>query len=77
MRVQWLAHNGAKDTQVLPANLQTFKELNPAVTAVELPELNHLFQTCTPGLPNEYASLPEDISPTALAAIIDWLNARF
>ncbi|MDE5608502.1 MAG: alpha/beta fold hydrolase [Muribaculaceae bacterium] len=77
VHVPWLALNGAKDTQVLPANLQTFMELNPAVTAVELPDLNHLFQTCTTGLPNEYAVLPEDISPTALAAILDWLNARF
>ncbi|MDE6802839.1 MAG: alpha/beta hydrolase [Muribaculaceae bacterium] len=75
--VPWLALNGSKDTQVLPGNLQTFKKLNPNVTTVELPNLNHLFQTCTTGLPNEYASISEDFSPTALSVILDWLNERF
>lgn len=75
--VPWLALNGSKDTQVLPANLSTFKELNPAVEAVELPGLNHLFQNAGTGLPNEYAAISEDFAQSALDAILLWLNARF
>lgn len=77
VKIPWLALNGSKDTQVLPANLQTFKELNPSVTTVELPDLNHLFQRSVTGLPDEYARLSDDFAPSALAAILDWLNSRF
>lgn len=70
----WLALNGELDTQVLPANLSTITQLNPAADTRLLPAHNHLFQHATTGLPTEYQSIAEDISPETLAAIADWLN---
>jgi len=72
----WLALNGDRDTQVLPANLLTIKELNPAACIIELKNLNHLFQRCITGLPTEYASIQEDISPEALEAMLLWLDSN-
>lgn len=74
--VPWLALNGEKDTQVHPDNLITFKELNPIVDTLLLPDHNHLFQHCITGLPNEYASINEDFSEDALEAILEWLDNR-
>jgi pimeloyl-ACP methyl ester carboxylesterase len=74
-----LAINGSKDVQV-PAdpNLklieQALKEAgNENVTIVELPDLNHLFQTAQTGLPDEYYSIEETMSPVALEVMGDWL----
>jgi hypothetical protein len=44
---------------------------------VELPRLNHLFQTAGTGAPTEYATIDETISPVALARIADWITQRF
>lgn len=76
VKVPWLALNGEKDLQVLPANLTTIKQLCPAATVVELPGHNHLFQHATTGLMNEYATLPESISEETLKAILDWLGEQ-
>ena len=46
------------------------------VTVVELPGLNHLFQTCTTGSPSEYSGIEETISPTALTMMSDWILER-
>jgi hypothetical protein len=46
------------------------------VTVVELPGLNHLFQTAKTGSPNEYGSIQETISPVALKKVGDWLTAH-
>lgn len=73
--VSWLALNGEKDFQVLPANLETIGALNPKATTMLLPEHNHLFLKCTTGLIQEYATLPGDISEETLKAIGDWLDA--
>lgn len=70
----WLALNGAKDTQVLPANLETIKTLNPITDTKLLDGHNHLFQTCTTGLPDEYPSAGQSPSPETLAIILKWLN---
>lgn len=75
--VPWLALNGDKDIQVLPANLSTIKELNSEAETILLPSHNHLFQQCTSGLVQEYATIPESISATTLDAIATWLNAQF
>ncbi len=70
----WLALNGAKDTQVLPANLDTFKALNNKVDTMLLDGHNHLFQECSTGLVQEYPTLPESISDLTLNAIQSWLD---
>lgn len=73
--VPWLALNGSHDMQVLPANLTTIKELNQAADTRLLDRHNHLLQRCSTGLVQEYASIPEDISPDALETILHWLNS--
>lgn len=76
-----LAINGSKDLQV-PAkvNLEAIQNAlekggNDAVTTKELTGLNHLFQECETGSPNEYAQIEQTISPIALEAIVDWLDS--
>jgi hypothetical protein len=44
---------------------------------VELAGLNHLFQTCTTGLPYEYPAIEETFAPRALQTIGEWVDARF
>jgi hypothetical protein len=74
-----LALNGSKDVQVIAttnlagikASLQ--KSRSPKYDVIELPGLNHLFQTCIRCSPAEYGDLEETFSPTALAIIDDWL----
>ena len=75
-----LAINGSKDLQV-PAeqNIPAIKAAvesngNKHVTVEILPNLNHLFQTCKTGSPNEYATLEETFSPDALKVIAKWMN---
>lgn len=77
-----LALNGSKDLQV-PAskNLseikRAFKESgNDKLTAIELPNLNHLFQETTTGLPTEYGEIEQTFSPKALNEILIWLKKR-
>ena len=43
---------------------------------VQLPGLNHLFQTATTGSPTEYATISETFSPAALEIIATWINAH-
>jgi hypothetical protein len=47
------------------------------VTIVELPGLNHLFQTAKTGAPGEYADIEETFSPAPLERMASWINARF
>ena len=71
-----LALNGEKDLQV-PAdiNLERIKALvKGRVTVKKYPGLNHLFQHCTTGLPYEYGSIEETISPEVLKDIADWIK---
>ncbi len=72
-----LAINGSKDLQV-PAkeNLQVIKDVfasSNKVTIKELENLNHLFQECKTGLPNEYGTIEQTISPKALEEISNWI----
>ena len=77
-----LAINGSKDLQVPPA--EDLAEVahalhaggNSQVTIKELPNLNHLFQTCKTGSPTEYAQIQETMAPIALATIADWIAAH-
>jgi len=43
---------------------------------LELPGLNHLFQTAKTGSPSEYASIEETMSPKALDIITTWVSKR-
>jgi pimeloyl-ACP methyl ester carboxylesterase len=77
LRMPVLALDGSKDLQVLadqnvPALREALKA-NPRATVVELPSLNHLFQTATTGAPTEYAQIEETLSPAALQLIADWV----
>lgn len=74
-----LAINGSKDLQV-PAtvNLEAIKKGleaggNKNVTTKELPNLNHLFQECTTGSPEEYAKIEQTFSPVALNEVLNWV----
>jgi fermentation-respiration switch protein FrsA (DUF1100 family) len=74
-----LAINGSKDLQVPPAvNLTAIKTAlakggNKNVTTKELPGLNHLFQECKTGLPDEYSTIEQTISPAALDEVTKWI----
>jgi fermentation-respiration switch protein FrsA (DUF1100 family) len=77
-----LALNGEKDLQVPPKeNIEAIKKAlakggNTKGTAIVLPNLNHLFQECTTGSPNEYATIEQTFSPTALTEIVKWVQAQ-
>jgi len=77
-----LAINGEKDLQVPPKeNLEAIKKAlakggNKRVTIKELPNLNHLFQECKTGLPDEYATIEQTFSPIALTEILKWLQTQ-
>lgn len=77
-----LAINGEKDLQVPPKeNLEAIKNAftkggNKKVTTKELPNLNHLFQECKTGSPDEYATIEQTFSPTALTEILKWLQTQ-
>lgn len=74
--ISWLALNGDKDLQVPVESLATIKDLNHGVDTETMPGHNHLFQKATTGLPQEYSSLPEDISEETLTKIAEWLDKK-
>ncbi len=83
VRCPILALNGSLDLQVDPKlNLPELKTAlaasgNKDIQVVELPGLNHLFQTAKTGSPTEYRAIEETMSPSALNTISDWLSKRF
>ncbi len=77
-----LAITGSTDLQV-PAeeNLAAIREAlaaggNRDVTTVLAPNLNHLFQHATTGLPQEYGQIEETMAPEVLDRIASWVRAR-
>ena len=74
-----LALNGEKDLQVsADVNLDAIKTAlakggNKKVTTKKLPNLNHLFQECATGSPDEYATIEQTFSPMALEEISSWI----
>ena len=78
LRCPTLAIWGSNDVQVLPgpnhAAIDRAIARNSKVdaTLLILPGLNHLLQASESGLPDEYDSIEETISPTALKAIRSW-----
>jgi len=79
VRCPVLALNGEKDLQVEPKqNLGAIRAAlerggNPHHTLKELPGLNHLFQTCQTGSPNEYQQIEETFAPEALEELASWI----
>lgn len=77
-----LAINGEKDVQVDPklnlAHIENSlkKAGNKHVTIKNLPDLNHMFQTCKTGAMSEYQSIEETMSPIALKTISDWIHGQ-
>ena len=77
-----LAINGGKDLQVPPKeNLEVIKKAlakggNKKVTTKEFPNLNHLFQECKTGSPDEYATIEQTFSPIALTEIFKWIQTQ-
>ncbi|MBP1677198.1 MAG: hypothetical protein H6Q20_1757 [Bacteroidetes bacterium] len=75
-----LAIIGSKDLQV-PAevNLKAIEQAlvkgkNKHFVVKELPAMNHLFQDCQTGSPNEYAVIEQTISPSVLDLIATWIK---
>jgi len=73
------ALNGERDCQVIPSqNLTAIKLFLPKSKkniVKEYPGLNHLFQHCTMGLPNEYSQIEETILPEVLQDIAQWIQS--
>lgn len=82
VKVPVLAVNGELDLQVpVKENLDGIRGAlaaggNKDVTIRSFPKLNHLFQTSTTGLPREYASISETMSPEVLTVVSDWIKSR-
>lgn len=82
VRCPVLALIGENDLQVPPlANLMAIQNAlekagNTDITTLELPGLNHLFQHCETGSPDEYAKIAETFAPFALEIISTWLKER-
>lgn len=73
--------NGEKDLQVIAStNVDALKNNLPKNKKSQVkiyPELNHLFQECTTGLPTEYINIEQTISPIVLEDIASWLKQLF
>ena len=80
VKVPVLALNGEKDLQVPPKeNLGAIRKAlarNKNATVKELPGLNHLFQEAKTGLPQEYGTIEQTISPVALTEISSWIGKQ-
>jgi uncharacterized protein len=74
-----MALNGGLDLQVSPdSNLKAIEKSlkkagNKNVIVREYDRLNHLFQECTTGLPNEYSTIEQTFSPAVLSDMSEWL----
>ena len=72
--------NGSKDLQVLASqNLPAYEKIiadygKTNLTLREMPDLNHLFQHCETGSPNEYFTIDETISPEVLEMIVGFVK---
>lgn len=73
-----LAVNGKKDVQVdAELNLGALRRLLPknkknCIKAYD--NLNHLFQHCTTGMPDEYGNIEETFSEEVLQDIVEWIE---
>ncbi len=64
-------------SKILPVLETAFKKsLHSDYTLIEVPDLNHTFQTCKTGALSEYETIKETMAPIALNTIADWIVAR-
>ena len=70
-----LALQGSKDSQVVAEpNKKAIERLCGKNLRYEMLEgLNHLFQHCTTGSPDEYMLIEETFAPEAMKALADWI----
>ena len=72
--------NGSKDLQVIASqNLPGYEKIiaeygKTNLSLRELPGLNHLFQHCETGSPNEYFVIEETVSPEVLEMIVGFVK---
>jgi uncharacterized protein len=77
-----LAINGGLDLVVSPdQNLRRIAKIlveagHKDSTVMELPKLNHAFQTCQTGSVMECAKIEETASPLALKSMSEWILER-
>lgn len=82
VKVPVLAVNGEKDLQVpCKENLTEIEKAlkegaNKDFQIKSFPNLNHLFQTCQTGSPQEYGQIEETFSPDVLKEMGNWILAR-
>lgn len=73
-----MAVNGGKDMQVTPGlNLTAIRRMlrkNPSNIIREYGGLNHLFQHCTTGYPDEYGRIEETMSKEVMDDITGWIR---
>jgi pimeloyl-ACP methyl ester carboxylesterase len=82
VRCPVLALNGDKDLIVW--SKENVPEIARALKAggnrdhavLEMPGLNHMFQTCEQGMPSEYLLIDETIAPAVLERVGDWIMRR-
>lgn len=79
VKIPVLALNGSLDLQITPEeNLKAIKNAlikagNKDFEVLEIPGLNHLFQTAKTGSPKEYEEIEETFSPEALEIMKNWI----
>lgn len=82
LQIPVLALFAEKDLQVTPQqNLHEIENAlkrggNNKYLVQELKGLNHLFQNANTGLPGEYGTIEETISPDVLELILNWMNEQ-
>ena len=80
LKIPLLAMYGALDLQVPPQqSVPVLEKINAQHGKIEImtfPELNHLFQHATTGLPSEYATIEETLAPEVMRAMKDWILAN-
>jgi hypothetical protein len=80
LTVPVLAVYGGRDLQVPPQQsepvLRKLLAANPDATVQTFPNLNHLMQPATTGLPTEYATIETTIDPAVLDLQVSWLQQR-
>lgn len=78
VRCPVMALNGEMDCQVIAEpNLMAIQQLLAGMEQVyvkQYPQLNHLFQHCTTGLPYEYSQIEETMSPEVMNDIAIWID---
>ena len=79
-KVPLLAVYGTLDLQVPPdQSVPVLENINANHGKIEVqtfPDLNHLFQHATTGLPSEYGVIDETLAPEVMIAIKEWVLAQ-